>query len=148
MIVRELTNDAWDRSSANPFARTWHSDRMAKAKAKAPKSKAAGKAPARRKKTPKTKRSAKSAPKSTSSPKSRPKAKRASNLLGGVAKGIAWLGDKVRGVVTRKKPAKKQATAKRAKSAKPAKTAKPATVASVEPATSSENLITLYNPLP
>jgi hypothetical protein len=118
-------------------------------KAKAVKSKAAGKKPSKRKSAPQSKRASKTAAKSASSPTSKRKGKKAaSNILGGVAKGIAWLGDKVRGVVSRKKPAtKKKAAAKRGKTAKRA--AKPAKPAPAQPAASTEDsLITLYNPLP
>jgi hypothetical protein len=114
------------------------------AKARATKSKAGGMKPAtatKRKPASKAKTASKAKAKATAKAKAKSPAKRAS-ILGGVAKGIAWLGDKVRGVVTRKKPTKKRAKSKAAKSAKPAKSA------SAPPTGSSDNLVTLYNPLP
>jgi hypothetical protein len=64
---------------------------MAKAKARKGKTKVAKKAPAKAKAPAKSKKSKKAK----------------TNLFGGMAKGLAWLGDKVRGVVKRKKKTKK-----------------------------------------
>ena len=66
------------------------------------------------------------------------KAKKRSNLLGGVAKGIAWIGNKVRGVVARK-PKKK--AKKKTKPKAPKKVTRKAPASEV-------SLVTLHNPLP
>jgi hypothetical protein len=119
------------------------------AKAKAMKSKAGG----ARKSATKRKPAAKAKPATKTAASSKPKAKskkapakRGSNILGGVAKGFAWLGDKVRGVVTRKKPGKKKAKAKAAKATKPAKAAPAADAQQTAPVDAGH--VTLYNPRP
>jgi hypothetical protein len=86
------------------------------------------KRPAKRTATPK--------PKRTKAKKTKAKA----NFLGGVARGIAWLGDKVRGAVarTKKKAKKKKATKK-----PPAKKTSTKRAKKPEP-----ELVTINNPLP
>lgn len=111
---------------------------MAKARVTRTKSKraAAGKQPAkpvgRTTRKPAAKAKAKRAAETTAKTKAKTKKP---NIFGGVAKGFAWLGAKVRGVVGKKRPAKKKSKPK-AKKPKP------------EPSASESALVTLNNPLP
>lgn len=93
-------------------------------------------------------KAAKPATKAKAAPKAKAKGKKAakSTLFGGVAKGIAWIGDKVRGVVGAKPAPKKKAKKPKQEAAAPAPETTEAPVS--EAPAADPTLVTLNNPLP